>query len=76
MAAATVRAMVHSQKPSLVSEAIARLIAEGHVVEVKSGRSKVLRLERPYLAPDVENDEPPPPPPPPDPDLFTDYGEF
>lgn len=50
LTATAVKSIVHSEKPKLVTEAIGRLIAEGYVTEVKVGRSKILRLDRPYHA--------------------------
>lgn len=40
--------MVPSHKPKLVRQAIARLIVEGYVAEIRQGRTTLLRLVRPY----------------------------
>ncbi len=48
LSARVLKDMVHAQSPRLVSEAIARLVAEGFLSEERQGRSKVLRLVRPY----------------------------
>ena len=54
--------MVPSHKPKLVRQAIARLIVEGYVAEIRQGRTTLLRLVRPY-------GEGPPPAPVPPPEL-------
>lgn len=58
-------ALVHSDKPRLVKEAIARLIAEGFIAETGK-RPKMLRIVKPYTdAPQLAAPpwrEPPPPP--------------
>lgn len=65
-------ALVHSDKPRLVKEAIARLTAEGFIAETGK-RPKTLRIVKPYTdAPQLQAPawrEPPPPP-----ELFDDYG--
>lgn len=44
-----IKAMLAHTKPTLVSQAIARLIAEGYVVESTSGRTTTLTNARPYI---------------------------
>lgn len=46
MPATTVRALVHTENPKLLKEALARLLAEGFLVE--QGRPKTLRSVRPF----------------------------
>lgn len=65
---AALKALVHSDKPKLVSEAISRLVVEGYVTEKRSGRSTVLRSVKPY----VDDRSSPPPPTEPPPGLFED----
>lgn len=48
LGASSLLTLVHADKPAMVREALSRLIAEGYVAEEKAGRSKVLRLVRPY----------------------------
>ncbi len=48
LSARVLKDMVHAQSPRLVSEAIARLVAEGFLMEERQGRTKVLRLVKPY----------------------------
>lgn len=47
LTATTLAALVHSDKPRMVREAVARLIAEGYIAE-SGKRPKVLRIVRPY----------------------------
>lgn len=61
--ASTLRTLVHSEKPKLVQQAIARLISEGWIVEA-TGKPKTLRVERPF-----RQEETPPEPPEPPPEL-------
>lgn len=63
LTAARVKDVVRSEKPKLVTEAIARLIAEGWLVE-STGKPKTLRVSKPY-----RSDETPPDPPEPPPEL-------
>lgn len=68
LTATAVGALVHSDKPKLVKEAIARLMSEGYLAETKSGRSKVLTVVREYdgavtnirSAPSWREEPPPP----------------
>lgn len=63
LTASSLRSLVHSEKPRLVGEAIARLISEGWIVE-GTGKPKTLRIVTPY-----RNDAEAPPPPEPPPEL-------
>lgn len=65
LTATALKALVRSDKPKLVSEAISRLIVEGYLAEQRSGRSTLLRLVKPYH--DTSTPTPPTEPPP---DLF------
>lgn len=47
LTASTLKTLVHSEKPKLVTEAIARLLAEGWIVE-GHGKPKKLRIVTPY----------------------------
>jgi len=67
LSATALKSLVHSDKPKLVTEAISRLIVERYVVEARAGRSKVLRLIRPYAD---GGDPGPTEPPRDDPALF------
>lgn len=68
LTASGVKAMLPNSKPSLVSQAIARLIAEGFVAESK-GRTKTLTNIRRYTdASPTPTGSPSPVPPLPDPD--------
>lgn len=63
LTASGIKATTHSSKPSLVSEAITRLIAEGYVEETRS-KPKTLRSVKPYRgtdreAPPLDDQEPP-----------------
>lgn len=44
----SLEAMIHSDKPKLVKEAIARLIAEGFVAEKRQGRTWILSSVKPF----------------------------
>lgn len=66
LTASALKTLVHSEKPKLVVEAIARLIAEGWVVE-SSGKPKTLTVAKPYRHQDPNA---PPEPPEPPPELF------
>lgn len=46
LTATAARTLVHSAKPALVKEAIARLLAEGYIAE--GGKPKTLRVVKPY----------------------------
>lgn len=61
VSARSVKDLISSTKPRLVVEAVARLILEGYVREVRRGRSTYLELIKPYRT----GDEPPPPVEPP-----------
>lgn len=73
LTATALATLVHSDKPRLVKEAIARLIAEGFIAETGK-RPKTLRVVKPYTdAPQLAAPawrEPPPPP-----ELF-DSGDY
>lgn len=69
LSAAALKALVHSDKPRLLTEALQRLIAEGYIVEGRSGRSKVLQIARPYDGAEARPAAPSWRQPPP-PDLF------
>lgn len=64
LTAKAVRAMIHGSKPKLVSEAIARLVAEGYLRETKHGASTFLVHVKPYHGDDGTDPDPPPPPTP------------
>lgn len=66
MTASALKALVHSEKPRLVTEAISRLLVEGYLVEVRHGRTVTLRSVKPY---DDGNSPPDPTEPPPELDL-------
>lgn len=66
LTASALKALVRSDKPKLVSEAISRLIVEGYVAEKRSGRSTLLRSLKPY----VDERSTPPLPEEPPPELF------
>lgn len=55
LTATGVGSLVHSEKPRLVKEAIQRLIAEGYIAEVKSGRTRHLTIIRPYAGAGAPN---------------------
>lgn len=63
LTAKALRALIPSDKPKFVSEAIVRLLAEGYVRETKLGSATVLVLVKPFH----EDDDPPPTPPDPGP---------
>lgn len=67
------RALIHSDKPRIVSEAISRLIAEGYIAERKDGRTKVLVSVARYLGDEHEEDLPPPAEP--EPELFDESSD-
>lgn len=75
LTASALKNLVHSDKPGLVTEAIARLLKDGYLKEVKVGRSTILRLVKPYSG---DGTNVPPPPAEPDPTLLDPYedGEF
>lgn len=64
LTATAVRAMIHGSKPKLVSEAIARLVAEGYLREQKHGSSTFLIHVKPYHGDDGTDPDPPAPPTP------------
>lgn len=64
MTAATVKAVIQSKK-NLVEAAIARLLMEGYITEVKHGRTTHLRSVKPYRdRSDADHNEPAEPPEP------------
>lgn len=56
LSARVLKSMIHAQSPRLVTEAIARLTLEGYLVEERQGRTKILRLVKPYTG---DDDKPP-----------------
>lgn len=67
LTATALKSLIPSDKPKIVSQAIARLILEGFIVEQRSGRSTVLRLVKPYAGEGTDR------PPPPEPDAELDF---
>jgi hypothetical protein len=52
LSARTLKALVHSEKPKLLEEAISRLEQEGYIARTKLGRSTAYEHVKPYTEPD------------------------